>query len=363
MKTVAILIFLIIPFLTFGQTKRVTAVGYGNTHEKQLQDAFITAIQNAGGVYIENSLIIENGQIVSDKTVSKTVGFVESYTITNRYKDSIVIEAVVNEKIPQNKTKEAADWYAKAANDNYAVALVNLGAMYEMGQGVPQSYQKARELYTEAAKQGLASAQCNLGYIYAMGNGVQKNYKKAAEWYLKAANQGFDRAQNNLGVIYYEGVAGVPQDYKKAAEWYTKAANQGFAESQYNLGLMYDKGGSGDYKKAAEWYAKAANQGLAQARYNLGVMYDNGDGVPQDPKRAAELYKEAANQGHALAQYNLGISYISGDGVDKDTVTGCAWIYISKNSKGGAHCDKILTQPQMTRALYLMDEFKKGIKD
>ena len=143
MKTAAVLILLIIPFLAFGQTKRVTATGYGNTHEKQLQDAFITAIQNAGGVYIENSIIIENGQLVSDRTVSKTVGFVESYTVTKRYQDSIVIEAVVSEKIPQNRTKEAADWYAKAANDNYTVALVNLGAMYEKGQGVPQSNQKA----------------------------------------------------------------------------------------------------------------------------------------------------------------------------------------------------------------------------
>ena len=160
-----------------------------------------------------------------------------------------------------------------------------------------------------------------------VGNSSRKFFGCPAADGTKAANQGYALAQSDLGAMYLNGY-GVSQDYKRAVEWYIKAANQGFVVAQYNLGSMYSngKGVSQDYKKAFEWFTKAANQGLADAQYVLGNMYSNGNGVSQD------------------------------------IVMACAWGYISNYQDARVYCDKNLTQPQMTRTLYLMGELKKNIK-
>ena len=62
-------------------------------------------------------------------------------------------------------------WYTKG----YADAQFNLGMMYEKGQGVEQSYEKAVEYFTMAAAQWYAGAQCNLGLMFATGQGVEES--------------------------------------------------------------------------------------------------------------------------------------------------------------------------------------------
>ena len=74
--------------------------------------------------------------------------------------------------------------------------------------------------------------------MYEKGDGVEESYEKAVEWYLKAAEQGLADARNVLGLMYKNGL-GVEQSYEKAVEWYLKAAEQGNADAQCNLGWMY----------------------------------------------------------------------------------------------------------------------------
>jgi hypothetical protein len=160
-----------------------------------------------------------------------------------------------------------------------------------------------RQQLQEEADQGIAAAQINLGWLYQNGEGVPKDLGRAAELYQKAANQGEPIAQNNLGELYRLG-EGVPKDLAKAAEL---------------------------YQKAAEGFQKEADQGNAQAQLLLGVFYENGWGVPNDLGKARELYQKAANKGHelaitqlkalqgnALAQFNLGLHYQKGDELPKD---------------------------------------------
>jgi len=52
--------------------------------------------------------------------------------------------------------------------------------MYNDGQGVDQSYERAAEYYEVAARQGHASAQNNLGTVYANGLGVEQSLKQHA---------------------------------------------------------------------------------------------------------------------------------------------------------------------------------------
>ena len=119
-----------------------------------------------------------------------------------------------------------AETTAERAAKGNANAQVNLGYMYDKGEGVPRDDAAAVAWYRKAAAQGNAIAQYNLGLMYANGRGVPQDYASAAFWYRKAAEQGNAIAQNNLGVMYANG-RGVPQDYASAAFWYRKAAAQG----------------------------------------------------------------------------------------------------------------------------------------
>ena len=99
-----------------------------------------------------------------------------------------------------------------------------LGAMYDLGRGVPQDHATAASWYRYAAEQGLPSAQHNLAHMYEMGHGLPADYAMSAAviWYRRAAEQGYGAAQLNLGALYTEG-RGVKRDYVQAYKWLTLA--------------------------------------------------------------------------------------------------------------------------------------------
>jgi len=171
------------------------------------------------------------------------------------------------------------------------------------------------------ADQGDADAQVNLGVMYDVGDGVPMSDAEAVKWYRKAADQGYARAQFKLGVMYAVG-EGVPENDAEAVKWYRKAAEQGLAESQYLLGFMYRKGEGvpENDAEAVKWYRKAAEQGLAESQFELGVMYAVGEGVPvpefiipwfseegapNNNTRAYVWWSVAKTQGHAQAATNI----------------------------------------------------------
>ncbi|WP_368859243.1 tetratricopeptide repeat protein [Xenorhabdus bovienii] len=114
--------------------------------------------------------------------------------------------------------------------------------MYELGEIVPQDYQKAMEWYLKASKQGLSTAQNNIGILYRKGRGVPQNYQKAMEWYLKAAKVGNAVGMFNVGYLYQSGL-GVEKDEQKALEWYQKAAevDKNFTEAVFAVKKLTKK--------------------------------------------------------------------------------------------------------------------------
>ena len=58
--------------------------------------------------------------------------------------------------------------------------------MYANGEGVPQDYAEAVKWYRRAAEQGYAAAQYNLGAVYATARGVPQDYAEAVKWYRRA---------------------------------------------------------------------------------------------------------------------------------------------------------------------------------
>jgi len=186
----------------------------------------------------------------------------------------------------------------------------------------------------EKAEQGQVSAQLQLGRMYDMGQGVPQDYKEAFRWYQAAANQGDADSQSRLGLMYATG-KGIPQDYKEAFRWYQAAAEQGQVSAQSSLGRMYDMGQGvpQDYKEAFRWYQAAAEQGTADAQRYLGFMYVEGRGVPQDFKEAVRWWRAASEQGHADAQSNLGVMYTNGQGVPQDYIQAHMWYNLAASGR------------------------------
>lgn len=120
--------------------------------------------------------------------------------------------------------------YATAAQLLQSIALQDdpraqflLGALYKLGQGVPQDYAEAVRWYRLAAEQGYAAAQAELGFMYVEGHGVPQDFAQAVQWLRRAAEQGHSDAQRSLGSLYHTG-QGVPQDYVETHKWANLAA-------------------------------------------------------------------------------------------------------------------------------------------
>jgi uncharacterized protein len=120
----------------------------------------------------------------------------------------------------------AVSLFQPLAEDGDAAAQVDLGLMYNNGQGVTRDYEQAVKWYRLAAEQGNADGQVALGTMYDNGHGVAQDDKEAVKWYRLAAQQGVVVAQYNLGVMHKNG-RGVPQDTKRAYMWFNFAAAKG----------------------------------------------------------------------------------------------------------------------------------------
>lgn len=139
--------------------------------------------------------------------------------------------------VPHVDSKAAAEWYQKAAAQNYAPAINNLARLYADGRGVTQDLPKAIELWSRAAEAGNTTAHFNLGLQYANGSGVSKDMKKAAEHLLQAAENGLPEAQFAVAGFYRDG-SGVEKDLAAARMWYGRAATGGFEPARAELAAL-----------------------------------------------------------------------------------------------------------------------------
>jgi TPR repeat protein len=108
-------------------------------------------------------------------------------------------------------------------------------------QAVPQNTTAADgfKALQQRAEHGDAEAQVNLGVMYEKGNGVPQDYSQAAAWYRKAAEQGDATAQGDLGTMYFYG-KGVPQDYIESHKWLNLAASRMSGEKQKDYAAARD---------------------------------------------------------------------------------------------------------------------------
>lgn len=101
-------------------------------------------------------------------------------------------------------TTRASEWFEKAAKQDHAVAINNLGYLYENGYGVGRNYVRAAQLYREAALKGVPESQYAIGNLYYLGRGVVKDPVQGSLWLRKAAAQGNTKAGELLAKVERE---------------------------------------------------------------------------------------------------------------------------------------------------------------
>ena len=119
-----------------------------------------------------------------------------------------------------------------------------------------KEFTTALQLFTDLANRGMAEAQINLGMMFERGQGVLQNFDEAIKWYQLAASQGLTKAQEKLNLLVskaaaaqvnfglgvaFENGQGVPQDIMEAIRWYQLAADQGLIKAQEKLNLLLNK--------------------------------------------------------------------------------------------------------------------------
>jgi len=111
-------------------------------------------------------------------------------------------------------------------------------------------------LLLDLADKGIPEAQINLGMMFESGQGVPQDYKEAIRWYRLAADPGHIKAQEKLNLLLKKSTAaqinfglgttfergqGVPQNYNEAIRWYRLAADLGLIKAQEKLNLLLNK--------------------------------------------------------------------------------------------------------------------------
>jgi uncharacterized protein len=130
--------------------------------------------------------------------------------------------------VAQRSDGQAMRWPCATDEKDGAVIEFKIGVMYENGgMGLPQDDKQAAEWYRRASERNFADAQTKLAYLYAAGRGVEQSQIEAARLIRRAAEQGNAVAQVNLGAIYSTDSFGFAKDLILAYVLVSHAADAG----------------------------------------------------------------------------------------------------------------------------------------
>lgn len=246
-----------------------------------------------------------------------------------------------------------------AVDRGFVPALFNLGVKSEFKE---KDKNKAIEYYTKAAEQGYTVAVHALARLYreyAVESIKCKDLSKAIYWLEEAAKLGDVTAMDSLGKIYF--TEDKYKDFSKAINWWTKAAETGASNAQSNIALCYylGNGVEKDIVKAVYWWLKAAEAGVSTAQCNLGSCYYLGKGVEKDFETAVHWWSKAAENNSYIAMRSLAICYFNGIGVSRSIEMSDFWLRkaFSKKTNTTLTTQQVLEEFQIVTTL-LIDEFR-----
>lgn len=171
------------------------------------------------------------------------------------------------------KYQQAYAAFLPLAEEGHAQSQFSVGLMHHLGRGMKVDLKLAYEWYKKAAMQENAPGMNNLGMMYLNGEYVAQNREIAFKLFEKAAAE-HAQAKDNIGQCFEHGW-GTEQDIGQAINFYQLAGDGGYFLGYYHAGEIFEKGYADEPKNietAVEWYIKAAENGLQKARTRLIQM-------------------------------------------------------------------------------------------
>lgn len=242
--------------------------------------------------------------------------------------------------LPQD-ARQAAAWLEKAAMQGNSYAEMELGDLYEQGQGVSKDAAAAADWREKAANRGNVHAQKLLGKMYLDGDGVAKNKLKAEHWLNRAALEGGDaEAQYLLARMHLENDAASPNP-TLAKSLLTQAAKQGHTGAVEMLHLVEELGYSLEetlYEHPPHLH-KLAQDGDLEAQYQLALRLENSlSNTETDHRDAVSWFEKAASGGHTMAMKSLTHIYTKGlNGVPADPAKADYWRQKAQQQANNEH--------------------------
>ncbi|PHH75988.1 hypothetical protein CDD82_4200 [Ophiocordyceps australis] len=213
-------------------------------------------------------------------------------------------------------------------------ASYNLGRIYYDGQrGLPKDFDMAKkyfllvasrywkkdnritEHYSKEIEKLAGKAAGFIGRMYMRGDGVVQSFERARAWFDRGISLGDAQSQYGRGLMLLNGLGG-KENVKLAMEMLTAAAAQDYAPAQVQMGRLYlDQGGLEDIRIANNHFELAARHGNIEAHYYLAEMSFHGVGREKHCAVAVNYYKNVAEKAEPLVSSwaDASEAYESGD--------------------------------------------------
>ena len=234
--------------------------------------------------------------------------------------------------------KEGRKWLQIAGDNHDFRAYVDLGIIYESGDGVDKDRQTAKSYFLKAAEANNPVALLRLGYFHSPHlnpDAQQSDMPEAIEWYERAAKHPVRKhrweAKQRLSVIYLE--PGALHNPEKAKEWLLSGAKDNDPHAQYLLGsiLFEDKNAGESHRaEAIRWLLRAKLRGSEDAQQYLVSRY-YGSGYQKAYAPYINWLKREAEHGNASAAFELAESYLMKNGVNASTPKAIKYLEIAAN--------------------------------
>lgn len=180
----------------------------------------------------------------------------------------------------ERDSQAASVWLRTAVDAGIPDAQLDLGRLYESGDGVDRDLAKAAALYRKAADAGLPAGQAQLGALYAVGKGVEQDTAMATDLYRKAAKSGDPLGQAALGVASFHGI-GVPKNLIDGYMWTKLAARQGNPEANSILRVIVAEMTPSELKKARYMVSKYSAKSFKTVQYRTKAGIDVAADAPK----------------------------------------------------------------------------------
>lgn len=173
-------------------------------------------------------------------------------------------------------------WLPKA-KDGDPQAQTYVGEIFEKGLGIQPDYDAAAQWYRKAAEQDYAAAMINLGFLYEKGLGVERDPVAALNWYRKAS--GLDQTDIAFAAsveVYNRKMASLREE---AAQYRQEAA--GLREQLATLQQQHQQ---------TQKYLRRYREQMEASRREIQRLKRKLQSIPQAPGADSSQQSEALKQ-------------------------------------------------------------------